>query len=171
MSNHASFLELIEVHQWLDGLFLAHQTALLSIDVKDGRAYLRAYESQLSLHLADEDNLLIPIYEARTADVPGGAVELFSGEHEKVKPFIAEFHDRLNRLRAMNDLPLKQQIIKLFDRQAIFKGLLEHHHAREQNILFPWLDRVTSSEEKASLLGQCASLAAFKASMAGGAGA
>ena len=170
MSNGMSFLEFTEVHQWLDQMFLAHQTALFSLNVTAAHTRLKEYERNLCLHIDDEDNLLIPIYDARTSDVPGGAVELFTGEHEKIKHFLAEFHDLLNGLPALRELPLKHGIIKLFDRETIYKGLLEHHHAREQNILFPWLDKVTSIEEKQTLLGQCASLTAFKTSQTGESG-
>jgi hemerythrin-like domain-containing protein len=147
-------------------MFLAHQTSLLSLELDAARARLNRYRRELNCHIDDEEQRLIPLYGARTNHVPGGAVELFIGEHEKLKNFLAEFDETLQRLHPLSDLTLKHQIIRLFDRQAIFKGLTEHHHAREQNILFPWLDRVTSSEEKTSLLGQCASLAAFKAFIA-----
>ena len=163
MSNDVSFLELLEVHQWLDQLFLAHQTSLLSLEIDAARECLNRYRMELAQHINDEEQRLIPLYEARTNHVPGGAVELFTGEHEKLKNFLDEFDETLQRLRPRNDSALKHQIIQLFDRQAIFKGLTEHHHAREQNILFPWLDRVTSTAEKISLLAQCDSLTAFKA--------
>jgi hemerythrin-like domain-containing protein len=167
MTNDVSFLELVAVHQWLDQLFLAHQTSLLSLELDMARADLNHYQRELHCHIDDEEKRLIPIYEARTNHVPGGAVELFTGEHEKLKNFLVEFDETLQRLRPTNDLALKHQIIQLFDRQAIFKGLAEHHHAREQNILFPWLDRVTSTAEKISLLAQCDSLTAFKVFSAG----
>lgn len=38
---------------------------------------------------------------------------------------------------------------------AIFKHLAEHHDFREKNILYPWLDRITTEEERSSLLKQC----------------
>jgi hemerythrin-like domain-containing protein len=163
MSGDVSFVKLVEVHQWLDQLFLAHQTSLLSLELDTARAGLNHYQRELHCHIDDEEKRLIPIYQARTNHVPGGAVELFTGEHEKLKNFLVEFDETLQRLRPTNNLALKHQIIQLFDRQAIFKGLTEHHHAREQNILFPWLDRITSTEEKISLLAQCDSLTAFKA--------
>jgi len=162
MTDTPSFFLLAEVHRWLDSLFLDHQLALLSLDLPAASACLKHYERNLKLHIEDEEDALIPLYEARTENVPGGAVELFTGEHTKLTGFIAEFHGTLATLNGKPERELKHDIIKLFDREAICKGLVEHHHAREQNILFPWLDTVTSGEERTALLAGCASVKAWR---------
>ena len=162
MTDTPSFSLLAEVHLWLDSLFLDHQLALLSIDLPAASAGLKRYESSLRLHIEDEEGALIPLYEARTDHVPGGAVELFTGEHTKLTGFIAEFHQTLATLSGKANRQVRHDIIKLFDREAICKGLVEHHHSREQNILFPWLDKVTSENERNSLLAGCASLRAWR---------
>lgn len=163
MTNSRSFSLLIEVHRWLNKLFLDHQLALLSQDLPAASAALKHYESNLRLHIEDEETALIPLYESRTENVPGGAVELFTGEHTKRTGFITEFHQTLAKLNGKSAPQLKLDIIKLFDREAICKGLVEHHHAREENILFPWLDTVTSREERIARLAGCASLQAWRA--------
>jgi len=94
--------------------------------------------------------------------VPGGAVELFTGEHTKLTGFIGEFHQALLAITGKSDRDLRLDIIKLFDREAICKGLVEHHHAREHNILFPWLDKIASENERTDLLANCASLRAWR---------
>jgi hypothetical protein len=43
-------------------------------------------------------------------------------------------------------------VIKLFDEEATFKHVVEHHDLREQNILYPTLDRVTTEVERQELL-------------------
>jgi hypothetical protein len=162
MTDIKSFSVLAEVHRWLDSLFLDHQLALLSLDLPAASACLKHYESNLKLHIEDEERALIPLYDARTENVPGGAVELFTGEHTKLTGFVAEFHGTLATLNGKPERELKLDIIKLFDREAICKGLVEHHHAREQNILFPWLDKVTCENERNTLLAGCASLRAWR---------
>ena len=162
MTDTPSFSLLVEVHHWLDNLFLDHQLALLSLDLPTACACLEHYESNLKLHIEDEEGALIPLYDARTLNVPGGAVELFTGEHTKLTGFIAEFHGTLATLNGKPERELKLHIIKLFDREAICKGLVEHHHSREQNILFPWLDKITSENERNTLLAGSASLRAWR---------
>jgi hypothetical protein len=71
----------------------------------------------------------------------------------------------LKQMRHQKALVLKHKIIELMDREAMYKGLLAHHHAREHNALFPWLDLVTTAEERAGLFDRCSSLTAYKASL------
>jgi hemerythrin-like domain-containing protein len=163
MSEAKSFIKLGKVHEWLDGLFLAHQTALLSSDLNEARRCLDFYEANLLLHIKDEEELLIPTYGARASDIPGGAVEFFTGEHKKILGFIAEFHKMLKPLRSQKKLQLKHGIIQLLDREAMYKGLLQHHHSREHNVLYPWLDWLTTEAEREKLLEQCSSLSAYNA--------
>jgi len=162
MSNAESFIKLSKVHEWLDELFLAHQTALLSLDLSEAERCLDFYETNLRLHIKDEDEWLIPTYGARASDIPGGAVEFFTGEHKKILGFVAEFHEMLSQLRNQKKLQLKHAIIRLLDREAMYKGLLGHHHAREHNVLYPWLDWLTSEAEREKLLAQCSSLEAYR---------
>jgi len=162
MSNDPSFLQLIKVHQWLDELFLAHRTALLSLDLSQAKLLFDRYETNILSHMKDEEESLIPIYGARISDVPGGAVELFIAEHKKIRGFLAEFRPALGELRSKRGLALKHKAIELLDREGMYNGLLQHHHAREQNALYPWLDLITSVEERATLLAGCSSLSAYK---------
>ena len=168
MSSDSSFLRLTEVHQWLDGLFLAHRTALLSLDLSQAKLLFDRYESNLLAHMKDEEESLIPIYGERISDVPGGAVELFIAEHKKIRGFLAEFRQALGELRSQKGIALKHKAIELLDREGMFNGLVRHHHAREQNALYPWLDLITSVEERASLLAGCSSLSAYKVALDAG---
>jgi hypothetical protein len=163
MTNGPSFSQLTEVHRWLDSFFLNHQLALLSTDFAAAKLHLEHYENNLRLHIDDEESRLIPLYDSRTANVPGGAVELFTGEHTKLSAFVGEFQHTLVELTGKRQRELALGIITLFDREAICKGLAEHHHAREENILFPWLDNITAPEERLELLESCASWRAYRA--------
>lgn len=150
-----SFLELLKLHQELDEIFWCHQEALLSLEIRHAAEVLRGYEEKHLSHMATEEELLIPIYQARTERVPGGPVELFVGEHKKMRAFITEFHAALGRLESEERARLKRSVIGLLDRQFMYKHLVEHHNLREKNILYPWLDRITSEQERARLLEQC----------------
>lgn len=150
-----SFLELLRLHHELDELFLAHQEALLSLDISCASEILKRYEAKLLTHMREEEELLIPLYQARAETIPGGPVELFLGEHKKMRRFVTEFHETLSRLVAEKSARLRQAVIGLLDRQFMYKHLVEHHDLREKNILYPWLDRVTSEEERARLLERC----------------
>lgn len=169
--NHPSFLRLTEVHQWLDGLFLAHRTALLSLDLARAKLLFDRYESNLLVHMKDEEESLLPIYGARISEVPGGGVELFLAEHKKIRAFLAELRQGLEKLPGQKGLALKHKAIELLDREGMYAGLMQHHRAREQNALYPWLDLLTSTEEREKLLAECASLSAYQTALAASRGA
>lgn len=158
MTLNNSFLDLLVLHEKLNEMFLCHQEKLLSLDVNSAIGILRLYETKLLNHMQEEEQLLLPIYEARTERIPGGPVELFLGEHKKMRGFIREFREALSRMRAEEGHRLRRSIIALMDRQFMYKHLVEHHDLREKNILYPWLDQITTGQERFSLLKQCRGL-------------
>jgi hemerythrin-like domain-containing protein len=149
-----SFLSLLDTHEELDELFLTHQEALLALDLDRARDLLWEFETGLRHHMRLEEELLLPIYQ-RAAPVPGGAVELFTGEHRKMLWFLERFKESMAELEA-GQPDLKRRVIQLLDHQAQFKHLVEHHDLREQSILYPALDRVTGEAERRELLARSA---------------
>lgn len=113
---------------------------------------LQEFERELLSHMRQEEELLLPIYQ-RAGRIAGGPVEFFTGEHKKMLLFLDRFKETL---RQLEDQPpdLTRRIIHLFDEEALFKHLVEHHDQRERNILYPTLDRVTSEHERHALLSQ-----------------
>ena len=159
----ASFAELKSVHAWLDELFLQHQFALVAGDLDAAASRFATYTVALDTHMADEHDHLIPVYDARTANVPGGHRDFFVGEHAKLRQLVDDCRTRLAGLPALCGEARQRALVALLDREAFMKTYVEHHHAREENILFPMLDRVTEPGERAALLGQCRSIAASRA--------
>jgi hemerythrin-like domain-containing protein len=155
MDKGPSFLSLLDLHRELDEVFFRHQEALLLCEIDRAIDELKIYERTLLIHMQDEEELLLPIYTARTDKIPGGSLELFIAEHKKMKKFLAEFSETLPQMRAKDPSELRRSIIALLDRQFMYKHLSEHHDLRERNVLYPWLDRVTSEEERRALLAKC----------------
>lgn len=146
----SSFLSLLDAHEQLNEMFLLHQKALLKLDVKAALEQLADYEQKLRAHMRFEEEALLPIYR-RAGPIPGGAIEFFTGEHKRMLEFIARFKEALAELEK-GQLELERGIIELFRHQAMFIHLVEHHDLREQNILYPTLDSLTSARERAELL-------------------
>ncbi|MFN7948064.1 MAG: hemerythrin domain-containing protein [Blastocatellia bacterium] len=156
-----SFLAMLEIHEQLNELFLQHQEALLQRDVTAAQQRLREYERELHAHMQVEEELLMPVYE-RAGRIPGGPVEFFTGEHCRMREFLSRFATTLEEMKG-NPADLSRRIIRLFDEEAVYKQLAEHHDARERNIFFPALDRVTTDAEREQLLQACRSVS-FKTS-------
>lgn len=149
----ATFLKLLDVHARLNEYFLQHQEALLALDLPLALQRLRVYRRELLAHMRPEEEILLPRYVVGGVR-PGGPLELFLGEHRKMLEFLDRFEATLERLRSEPG-DLRRAIIALFDEQAMFKHLVEHHDLRERNILYPALDRVTTEAERRELLRRC----------------
>jgi regulator of cell morphogenesis and NO signaling len=145
-----SFSELLNLHKELEEAFHRHQHALLRLDFTEAARLLLDFEALLVAHMTDEEETLIPIYAERVAAGRSGTVEFFLGEHRKMLTLIADFMRQLAGLPTSTDV--ERDVIALFDDEATFKYLVERHDAREEKILYPALDRVTTEEEKRLLL-------------------
>lgn len=139
-----------QVHQELDELFLQHQIAVLHCDCAKAKDLLASYERGLSLHMKEENEILLPLYRDRAVNIRGGDTAIFSGEHEKIVEWLGRLKLRLTRIAAIDPLP--KAVLGLLDDEAHFKKFVEHHTLRENRILYPELDRVTTPSEKAGLV-------------------
>ncbi|MGE0130397.1 MAG: hemerythrin domain-containing protein [Blastocatellales bacterium] len=147
-----SFAELLKTHERLNELFLLHQEALLRLDLELAAERLRIYTSELRAHMRAEEELLMPVYE-RAGKIAGGPPEFFIGEHRRMLAFLSHFATTLNELKDESGKQARR-VIKLFDEEARFKSLCDHHDMRERNIFFPALDRVTSDAERRELINR-----------------
>lgn len=153
-----TFEEVEREHEELTEMFLVHQEALLALDPELAAARLDRYEQRLLRHMDFEEQHLIPIY-ARAGNIPGGPVEFYTGEHARMREFLGRFRAALADLRRVDPARgsvgravAARKVIALFDAEATYKNLAEHHHMREGNLFFPTLERLATSEEKVRLL-------------------
>ena len=144
-----SFSDLLEIHEWLDELFLEHQRSLLRLDLVAANAALEAYTLELFTHMRDEEDMMIPLYRERAEAPVGGAAEIFVGEHDKLRQYLVLFREELVKLAAASDL--ERGVLFLLDSQHLYKRLLVHHDNRERKMLYPLLDQVTTEREREAM--------------------
>jgi len=147
-----SFNDLLKLHKRLDELFLEHQRALLRLNVDRAETLFNEYEYQLTAHMRDEETLMLPLYGQRAMIPVGGTVEIFCGEHEKLRQYLVLFKAELQKLKDASDL--ERGVLFLLDSQHLFKRLLVHHDSREKTMLYPLLDDVTTAEERIAVFEQ-----------------
>lgn len=151
-----SFSDLLAMHTRLDGLFAEHQVALLHFDFDEAVAKLAQYELQLLAHMADEEEVLIPLYAERAEMPKGGAPKLFIDEHEKMRAHITLFAEATEALKTEERPEVK--LLMLLDREAFYKRLNSHHDIREREILYPLLDSVTDEAERRMIIARCSAV-------------
>ncbi len=154
--NRAATLSLFAlnaVHTELDEQFLQHQELLLAGRLDDARSSLDTFAAGLALHVQQEDELLLPLFTARAAaQAPAQHRQATVLHHEHRK--LLQLLDKLRAHIATLHRPAPRQLIALIEREAVFKHVLEHHGERENQFLFPELNRVTSDAERAHLMEQ-----------------
>ncbi len=148
-----SFQDLLQVHERLTELFLRHQEALIQLDIESAMERLELYRRELAAHMKAEEELLLPVY-SRAGAIPGGPPGFFMGEHQRMREFLARFAAALQEMKT-GRANLTRRVIKLFDEEAAFKNLVDHHDQRERSIFFPALDRVTTEAERRELIERC----------------
>lgn len=142
-----SFTQLLAVHETLDQLFDRHMEALLLLELSRASYLLHRYETELVAHIEAEERVILPVYGARTGAIPGGSVEIFKAEHQKIRSMLAGFTESIKTLEAQ-----PRDVLGLLDKEFTFKHLMDHHDRREANLLYLSMDRITSEEERRDLL-------------------
>jgi len=150
MSAEPSFFDLVEVHRQLEAMMLHHQIALIDRDMPAARTSFESYRDLLRLHIAHEDEILMPVFE-RGGITRRWPPALYTGEHQKLESQLVRIEAGLD---ALGDEPEPAAIIDQLDLEGVIKRLHEHHDVRERENFFPVLDRVTEPAERQRLLAR-----------------
>lgn len=142
-----SFNELMSYHEGLFDLFERHQEALLLFDLPLAIRLLEEFQRDMARHIAAEEAVILPVYGNRAGPVPGGTLEIFLAEHRKMKQVIESLLDEARQLQ-----PVPRPMIAFLDREFTFKHLMSHHDKREENLLYRWMDRITTPDERRVLI-------------------
>jgi uncharacterized protein with PIN domain len=146
---------LLDLHGALEVVLLKHRVALMGAAVEEALRLFRRFAAMLHRHLADEDELVLPIY-AQHAPASGwergAAPAIFEAEHENILGHLARLEDGLVSLAATEGEARVVGCLALLDREKVFGDLLEHHDLRERRYLYPTLERILGEEEKTELL-------------------
>lgn len=142
--------DLMKVHKVIDELFFEHQRALLHFDFEKALRILIAYESTLLNHMADEENILLPVYEKRAEFPAAGAPKLFYDDHNKMRSHLELFKQKTHDMPS--EAELDRVLLQLLDREAFYLRLCSHHDRREGDFLYPVLDELLSDKEKHEML-------------------
>jgi hypothetical protein len=91
-------------HTDLERLFEKHQRALISRDVPVAFATIVTFESNLTRHIAFEEEVLLPLYKTKGGEVEGGTLPIFQAEHRKLREIVARLAQHTDRLYTRPDI-------------------------------------------------------------------
>lgn len=125
-------------HDRLDSLYLAFKNNLKT-DSEMALQYFNAFTKGLLIHIEWEENVLFPFFEEQTGMTTGPTMVMCS-EHEMIKNLLNSISQKLVH-KDTAEMPELEQL----------EGILTEHNQKEEQILYPMIDRQCSGEVHAKL--------------------
>ncbi len=138
MSERKVTSELEHDHDRLDHLLDTYRR-LKRVDFAAARQAFRDFKMGLQRHIHWEEDVLFPLFEDKTGMHDRGPTLVMRAEHREIGRW----------LNALQDKVRAGDVDSGREEQVLFEILFAHNH-KEENVLYPMLDRLLSAEEKAA---------------------
>jgi len=123
-------------HDRLDELFKAFQKMKRSDFAKAKEAF-KAFKFGLQRHIVWEEDVLFPLWEEKTGMSEGGPTFVMRAEHRQIVQQLEAIHGKVADQNPDSDQ----------EEQALL-DLLGSHNMKEERVLYPAIDQLTSAEER-----------------------
>ncbi len=123
-------------HDRLDDLFEEFRNTK-NTDPAKAKSLFNDFKIGLQRHIVWEEEILFPLFENKTGMHDTGPTTVMRMEHRKIKDFLEKIHGRIIR--------------KDNKTETLENGLMEvltEHNNKEENILYPWIDKSMSEKER-----------------------
>ena len=126
-------------HDRLDELFKMFQQLKRSDFAKAKEAF-KDFKFGLQRHIVWEEDLLFPLWEEKTGMAEGGPTFVIRAEHRQIGEQLEAIHQKVAEQNPDSDQ----------EEQSLLT-LLGSHNMKEERVLYPAIDDVTSQEERATV--------------------
>ena len=140
MSTISSYLT--SDHRHCDEAFVATERLVVDGRWESAGSHLAEFVDGVARHLACEEDLLFPAFEAATGS-GAGPTTVMRMEHQQIRRLLDALRDALARRDREDYLGISETLLLL----------MQQHNAKEENILYPLADRVLHAES-AGLVGR-----------------
>ena len=123
-------------HDRLDELFKTFQKLKRSDFLKADEAF-KEFKFGLQRHIVWEEDVLFPLWEKETGMSEGGATSVMRAEHRQIGLHLEAIQRKVAEQNSDSDQ----------EEQALL-NLLGSHNMKEERVLYPGIDRVTSAGER-----------------------
>jgi regulator of cell morphogenesis and NO signaling len=129
-------------HDELDA-FLKQFQNLKRVDYAKAKPCFRQFKFGLQRHILWEDEILFPVFESKTGMKDNGPTAVMRQEHLLIKDALELLHLKVQRNNPDSDAE-----------ENVLIDLLKNHNEKEEKILYPAIDQLTTTEEKKKLFQQ-----------------
>ena len=128
-----------EDHDRLDALFESFQTLKRS-DFARAKEAFNTFKAGLQRHIVWEEDFLFPFWEEKSG-LTEGPTMVMRAEHRQIGELLEAIHEKVAEQNPESDK----------EERALLE-LLQAHNRKEEQILYPAIDRVAEPAERAELL-------------------
>lgn len=129
-------------HDRLDATLATGLAAAAGGDWEQANACVQAFRLGLLRHIDIEEKMLFPAFEERTGMRHGGPTQVMRMEHEGIQECVAGIVSSAERHDAD----------ELMRWHANLLGVLVEHNMKEEQILYPGIDRVLDDADRAQMV-------------------
>ena len=123
-------------HDRLDHLLNTYRQ-LKRTDFARAKEAFREFKLGLQRHISWEEMVLFPLFEEKTGMRGRGPTVVIRAEHREIGRCLEALHDKVRR----------QDVDSGREEQALLDALFAHNQ-KEENVLYPAIDRLSSAEER-----------------------
>ncbi len=137
MSESTVQVSLAQDHDRLDQLLETYRQ-LKRVDFAKAKQAFREFKFGLQRHIISEETIFFPLFEDKTGMRDHGPTVVMKAEHREIGRRLEALHDKVRRHDVDSDREEEELLQVLFA-----------HNQKEENVLYPAIDRLSSAEEKA----------------------
>ena len=123
-------------HDRLEGFFKSFQN-LKCTEFPKAKESFKRFHSGLLRHIKWEEEILFPVFEEKTGHKNEGPTEVMRQEHVQIKAALEAIHDFVRKQDLASEAP-ENELLRV----------LASHNEKEEQILYPMIDQVTTPEER-----------------------
>ena len=124
-------------HDRLDGIFQEFKQ-LMKTDKDRAHSRFLDFKAGLERHIFWEEDILFPIFERETGMRDVGPTAVMRMEHRQIRGFLQDIGEEL----------LAEKTEEIEKAEIGLLEVLGSHNQKEENILYPAIDDLTSEQEK-----------------------
>jgi iron-sulfur cluster repair protein YtfE (RIC family) len=125
-------------HDRLDGLLETYRR-LKRVDHAKAKEAFKEFKTGLQRHILWEERILFPLFEEKTGMRDQGPTAVMRAEHREIGSRLEALHDKVRRQDTDSD----------GEEQGLVRALSAHNE-KEEKVLYPAIDGLSSEEERAA---------------------
>ena len=124
-------------HRACDDLFASAETAAAQKNWDSARSLFERFQAAMAHHLAMEEDVLFPAFEARTG-MRAGPTQVMRMEHEQMRGLLQDMASAVAACNQDGYLGLSETL----------NMLMQQHNLKEENMLYPMSDQVLGGDRE-----------------------